>query len=95
MNDISYTELLLAAVGTLALITLVLSYAFSLLIKLEGRLKRLEQLYEYKVSKYVLDHTKKRFDKRISALEDYLGVEIVEERARPERIVAKKIGDQP
>jgi len=94
MNGISYTEIYTAFAVASVAIAYGFIYALSWLSKLEKRLNLNERLDERSVSKYDLELAKDRFDKRISAIEDYLGVEIVEERARPARLVAKKIGDR-
>lgn len=94
MNDISYTDIYIAFAVASVAIAYGFFYALSWLSELEKKINRAERLDERSVSKYDLELTKDRFDKRISALEHYLGIELVEERARPARLVAKKIGDR-
>jgi hypothetical protein len=94
MNDIGFMDIYIAFAVASVAIAYGFFYALSWLSDLEKKYRRLEQLDEHRVSKYDLQLAKDRFDKRISAIEDYLGVEIVEERARPARLVAKKIGDR-
>jgi hypothetical protein len=94
MNGISYTDIYIAVAIISVVVAFTFAHIFSWLSKHERKLKRFEDRDEHSVSKYDLQLAKDRFDKRISAIEDYLGVEIVEERARPARLVAKKIGDR-
>ena len=94
MNDISYTDIYIAVAIVSVVVAFTFAHIFSWLSKHERKLKRFEDQDERGVSKYDMAHFNDRLSKSISAIEDYLGIELVEERARPARLVAKKIGDR-
>ena len=93
MSDISYTDIYIAVAIVSVVIAFTFAHIFSWLSKHERKLNRFEKRDEHSVNKYDVQHVKDRCDKRIAAIEDYLGIEIVEERARPARLVAKRIGE--
>jgi len=94
MNDISYMDIYIAFAIASVVIAFTFAHIFSWLSRQDRRLNRIEDQDERGVSKYDMAHFNDRLTKRISAIEDYLGIELVEEPARPARLAAKKTGDK-